>query len=325
MNTLMRALEFATARHLLKEGPEAVFMDGSYVSVLLAPSGIVRSAYREVVQGLSPSEKKGFEELARELIASWLELVEGEELKNPAAYFELFLYKKSELEDLAQRKFRKALPNKAVWRSLLDYICMVLEENFALFQLVKLLEEARSSNTVVFWLAKDADSSFISKELLSTSRLTDASLLEYLWGRKELVCLRVSELVEIPRVSPWRAAKDPNGRGGDLVFHHKLAVPFYESWGSYEVWYAKYAKYGPVLQISYPSSYGASAGLKALHSLTRLIDERYGYPKPMLHVHHSTVLEKKAVETVADAVWLAEKDPLKRAILGRSGRKLVGL
>ncbi len=319
LSLLMRSLELAVATSMVKQGVRYVFMDGSFLSMLLSPSGISRAAYHVLVEDLPPSRISDVDEVIESMISEFYGELDSVDLSNPGKGFSQILDLLPKYYAMLTNYLLNTIGSFKSITSIVDYSLLAIDENLSFKLLVSLLEEAFKRNSRIIWVAKDSDSRFFSRILHTASWITDASILDYLWSNESQVALRVNDVVELTPITPWRATK-LNGKGNDLIYEPSTAIEFYDKWGSYNVWYFKLSRLGPVLQLSYPSMYGKNTGLEALGVLKRLCDDRTGYPKPLILVHHATRLEEGLAEGLGDSVWSRIEDPLLKVLLSRKAR-----
>ncbi len=319
LGLLMRSLELTVANSLVLQGVKHVFMDGSYLSIILSPSGASRIAYRLLVEDLSSSYVDKVDEVIRSILLKFYDEIESVDLENPGKAFSLILDILPKYYAMLVNYLLNIVGDTKSTSSIVDYSLLAIDENLAFKLLVNLLENAYSKGSKIIWVAKDSDSRFFSKILHTASWLTDTSILDYAWNNESQVALRVNDIVELTPITFWRTTK-LNGKGSELIYEPFTAKEFYNKWGGYNVWYFKLSKLGPVLQLSYPSIYGKSTGLEALGILRKLCDTRTGYPKPLILVHHATKLEEGLAEGLGDSVWSRLEDPLLKILLSRKAR-----
>ncbi len=319
LGLLMRSLELTIANSMILQGVKYVFMDGSYLSTILSPSGASRIAYRLLVEDLSLNRVERVDEIIKSILLEFYDELESIDLEDPGKAFSLILDVLPKYYAMLVNYLLNTIGDTKRTSSIVDYSLLAIDENLAFKLLVGLLENAHGRGSRIVWVAKDSDSRFFSKILHTASWITDTSILDYTWSSESQVALRVNDIVELTPITFWRTTK-LNGKGSELIYEPFTAKEFYNKWGSYNVWYFKLSKLGPVLQLSYPSIYGKSAGLEALGILRKLCDTRTGYPKPLILVHHATRLEEGLAEGLGDSVWSRLEDPLLKILLSRKAR-----
>ncbi len=319
LGLLMRSLELTIANSMILQGVKYVFMDGSYLSTILSPSGASRIAYRLLVEDLSLNRVERVDEIIKSILLEFYDELESIDLEDPGKAFSLILDVLPKYYAMLVNYLLNTIGDTKRTSSIVDYSLLAIDENLAFKLLVGLLENAHGRGSRIVWVAKDSDSRFFSKILHTASWITDTSILDYTWSSESQVALRVNDIVELAPITPWRTTK-LDGKGSELVYEPSTAKEFYDKWGSYSVWYFKLSRLGPVLQLSYPSIYGRSTGLEALGVLKKLCDTRTGYPKPLILVHHATRLEEGLAEGLGDSVWSRLEDPLLKILLSRKAR-----
>ena len=316
---LMRTLELLVARSIINQDVESVFLDGSYLSILLAPSGAARQSYRLLIEDLPEQLVKEVEDIVSKRLRELYLKLDRIEYGNPYEGFMNIIDIMPEEYSSVINDILSVLENKKPIEKVIDYSLLAIDENIGFYQLTKLLDESLRKNVRVYWIAKDTDSRFLARVNRLSTWITDVSLLDHLWANENIVALRVNDLVDLESISAWRTTRWM-GQGSELVFEPLRALEFYSKWGKFDVWYFKLTRYGPVLQLTYPQRYGREAGIEALGVLRNLSDPKTGYPKPLILVHHATRLEERLAEGLGDTIWSRLENPLLKVLLARRAR-----
>ncbi len=305
---LMSIFEMVAAQSLVGRGVEAVFMDGSYVSEMMAPFGYARDAYErltasggelnwELVEEAGERAARGFEEM----------IVSGGE---PRGVMAGLLRAVMEEADALYRELSAQSFDRRWRKEALDFAVVYVEMTAYLTALKALLEAAERGGVGVFWVAKDAESRYVVEREGVVGWLNDLTLLDYAWREGENVYTAL-EGVRFGRPR-WRVAWE------------ELLSEVYERWGDYSVVYFKLVRRGAVMQMTYPSRVARGRLLDALQTLSMLSDQ-HGYPRPLSYVHHIAVLDPGLPRIVADELYRRARSPLLRSMLAPSGRVMLGL
>lgn len=319
INTLMRTLELLVARSMISQGVENIFLDGSYLSVLLAPSGVTRQSYRLLTENLPSRTIEEIDHTVSSILRSFYSRLDSLDIGSPYEEFTRILDILPEYYSTMIYSLTEILGSGELIEKIIDYSVLTIEENLSFYQLTRLLDDALKGNVRVYWVAKDTNSRFLARINHLLTWVTDVSLLDHIWANKDNATLRVNDLIGLEGISAWRTTRYDR-KGSELVFEPEKAIRFYEEWGRYDVWYFKLSKRGPVLQLTYPQKYGREAGLEALGVLRSVSDPRTGYPKPLILVHHATRLEEGLAEGLGDSIWTRLEDPLLKVLLARKAR-----
>ena len=321
---LMKSLELLAALDLIRKGCEYVYIDGSYLSLLLSPSSIVRIIFKDIKSSLINNINNVIIYF-KEFIDKVYESVETTNKNARWKFIELLSILVSNIQGIYRRLVNELSVriDSSLRKNLFDYIALALEENLSLVLSNILLEESKDNDSKIFWIAKDTESRSLAEALGLIGWYTDTSLLDYVWRAKKEALLDVSKIAPLKPVSPLRGTMV--GEKGDLIYEPTTALRFYRRWGGYKMWYFKLSKTGTVLQLSYPARYGKSSGEEAVSILYELRDERHGYPKPLAYVHHTAVLSQDLARLIGDESWKNARDPLIRSLLSSSGRRVSGL
>lgn len=323
-SVLMKSLELITAMDLIRKGCEYVYVDGSYLSLLLSPSNIVRIIFKDIKNSLL-NNIGNVVRYFKNFINRVNESLETTN-KNVRQIFTKLL---SILINTVQESYKGLINDISVTmdpslrKNLFDYITLSLEENLLLALTNMLLEESEDRNGKIFWIAKDTESRSLADALGLIGWYTDTSLLDYIWRTRKEVLLDISKIAPLKPVSPLRGTMV--GNKGDLIYEPNVALRFYRKWGNYKIWYFKLSKTGTVLQLSYPARYGKSSGEEAISILYELRDEKHGYPKPLAYAHHIATLPQDLARLIGDESWKNARDPLIKSLLSSPGRRVSGL
>lgn len=316
---LMKTLELLVARSIVNQSVESVFLDGSYLSMLLAPSGVARQSYRLLIEDLPEQLVKEVEDIVNKRLRILYLKLDKIEYSNPYEGFMNIIDILPEEYSSIINDLLGVLEGKKSVEKVIDYSLLVIDENIGFYNLTRLLDESLRKNVRVYWIAKDTDSRFLARVNRLLTWITDASLLDHLWANENTIALRVNDLVDLEGISAWRTTRWM-GQGSELIFEPLRALEFYNRWGKFDIWYFKLTRYGPVLQLTYPQRYGREAGIEALSVLENLSDPKTGYPKPLILVHHATRLEEGLAEGLGDVIWSRLENPLLKVLLARRAR-----
>lgn len=329
-NTLMSVLELMVALAMVRSGTaDYVFMDGSYVSSILAPAGALRSLYRDIRNRLERRQVQAFIDvvntfLGRVVSEKFSEILEH---SDPKKSFVAFLESSKDVSLELYVRLRDVCGGSTgdVWIDLLNYSSMCVEENFFLYVLKRLLEEARNSGCVVAWFAKDSDSRFITRDSEALKWMTDEAFLDEAWRDLSNVYVKISDITSLSTIRHGRAAVRDASEKGDCIFQYDLAEEFYENWGTYDGIYVKFYN-GPVFQVTLPAQF--SQKIDEIPSLLLpMCESRIGCPRPIIYVHFKALMRESVARIFADELWFkTPKDEwLMRVMLSRSGRRRIGI
>lgn len=303
---LMSMLEVFAALDVVKMGVDAVFLDGSYVSEMMAPFGHPRDV-RERLPELSRLHldiEDEYGERAASLVRGKLE---GE---GPLGGFSKLLREMSDLASSLYQEISATASDNISKKEALDYSVVYVETTAYLTALSEFLERCAELNTAPLWVAKDAESRFIVEEKGIVGWLNDLSLLDYSWRTHD----SVYTLIKGP----------PFGKPRLCAALPTLLNEVYSRWNSYAVLYFKLRKAGPVSQMTFPAFVSPDTAIEAVSMLRELSDPR-GYPRPLSYVHHLAVLNPEIVRLMADELYKRERNPIMRSMLAPSGRAMAGL
>ncbi len=325
-SVIMRTFELLAALDAIKQGAEHVYLDGSFLSLLLTPSGTTRWIYSDLTSLLPKEDVLSFfiPALRKLSLAVDEELDLVEEKGARSVFIELLRKTTRLVRDTyydALRRIRGASASIAAKRALLDYTALSFEEGAALATAYRLLEEASEREARLFWIAKDSDSRILAEALGLHGWYTDVSLLDYCWRRVGDAVLDVSRMARLSPVGENFVKPEVKG----LLVEPGLAKKLYRKWGAYKIFYFKLTRLSPVFQLSYPAAYGRSAGEEAIGALTELKDNKYGYPRPLAYVHHMAVVSSDLARLLGDEGWRRARSEFERTILSSPGRRLAGL
>ena len=285
-----------------------MFMDGSYVSEMMAPFGYARDAYERLTASGSQPDWSLVEEVGERSARSFEGVIEngGEPCSVMAALLRAIMGE----ADALYRELGAQFPDRRWRKEALDFAVVYVEMTAYLTALKALLEAAEREGIGVFWVAKDAESRYVVEREGVVGWLNDLTLLDYAWREGENVYTAL-EGVRFGRPR-WRVAWE------------RLLGEVYGRWGDYGVVYFKLARRGAVMQMTYPSRVAQDRVLDALQTLSTLSDH-HGYPRPLSYVHHIAVLDPGLPRIIADELYRKARSPLLRSMLAPSGRVMLGL
>ncbi len=311
---LMEIAEFISGLDLIRRGTESLFMDGSYLSVLMSPFGAIRDVASRFSQ--LPFSSEAIE--VAENLGETIILTIGEVLssKDPYNIFISTLRVIDEYGSLLYNElsklFKRYLGYTYARKDLLDYSMVYVEETTFMSIINTLLEEAKERDVGVFWVAKDSESRVLAEKEQLLGWFTDLTLLDYSWRNLGNIFLQIDSL-------------PPVGFPKEHVCPRKLRKYFTSKWNKYAITYFKLGVKGAVIQLSFPLAISRDMVNDALKTLLNVSDKRYGYPRPLSYAHNLAVLDQRLARLIADELWRSNKNPLLKSILAPSGRYLLGL
>ncbi|MHA1595829.1 MAG: DNA double-strand break repair nuclease NurA [Candidatus Baldrarchaeia archaeon] len=330
-NNLMSIFELMVALSMIRtESAHLILMDGSYISTLLAPAGALRALYRDIRNRLDRLRVQRFIDEVNSFLQEVIEMrFPGIlEMKDAKRCFINFLMSSRNIATDFYRRLYHICSGAGIGEvsmDLLNYSNMCVEENFFLFLLDFVLEEAKDKGIAVAWFAKDSDSRFITRGDDHLKWLTDEAFLDEVWKDLSNVYIRISDISSLSPISHGRAAVRSVADKGDCIFQYDLAERFYKEWGGYDGIYVKFLK-GPVFQITLPAHF--SSVIDRIPSiLLPMCEKRTGCPRPIIYVHFKALMKESVARLFADELWF--KTPrtewLIRVMLSRSGRRRIGV
>ncbi|HDI75085.1 MAG TPA: DNA double-strand break repair nuclease NurA, partial [Thermoprotei archaeon] len=315
-STLCRCYEELSAlKHI--EFCDYVFLDGSYISVLLSCS-YARGDYRFLENIVGKMNLKtlllSIEGDLNDFCAKTESTIMGSREKTSKLFRNLLAmawrYARSVYEKTSSSLKREA---RRLW---LSYVYITFEETLAQNILRILLGAALDKGTFIYWISKDTESGFLVHGRRALSSFNDTSVLEYLWKDHRRAYIKLSDIgIKIPKVKEDAV---------DHVYPKMLLKAIYNyHWNSAEVAYAKLRKNGIVFQVTYPEVFSDKLE-EALGVLSSLAGTRTGYPKPLAEAHHCTVLDPSLPALIGDGLWLnLPREDFFRVVFARSGRRRV--
>lgn len=306
---LMAMLELIAALEMVKKGVEAVFLDGSYTSELMEPFGFAEDVYYAFSRLRSLVDWSLVEEHGEKAVACFEEIL-SDNIGVREKSLRILSAIGSHSDKLYRFLTRKEHGTQGE-KETLDFAVVYIEETAYLSALKNLLGLAEASGTGLFWVAKDTESRYITEQEGITGWLNDVMLLDYAWRDLE----KVYTLLE------GKEFGMPRGH----IACRKLVEEVYSRWSEYGVAYIKLAKYGVVMQFSFPK-FSSKKLLDALETLASLADNMRGYPRPLNYVHNLAVLDASLPCLIADEMYRrAGPNDIFRFMLKPSGRSLLGL
>ena len=306
---LMAMLELTAAHEMVRQGVEAVFLDGSYTSQLMEPFGFAQDVYHAYSRLGRRVDWSAVEELGEKAAQRFEGLISGGE-GTRRKLLEMLRFIGNFSEQLYQILVEKE-QDKRGEKEALDFAVVYVEETAYLSALRALLDLAEASETGLFWVAKDTESRYITEQEGITGWLNDVMLLDYAWrGAEKVYTLLEGKEFGMPR---------------GHVACRRLVEEVYGRWSRYGVAYFKLTRYGATMQASFPI-FSREKLLDALETLASLADAIKGYPKPLNYVHNLAVLDASLPSLIADEIYRrAGSDDILKFMLKPSGRSLLGL
>ena len=309
---LMSMFELLASLDLVSAGAEAVFMDGSYVSALMAPFGFALDVYSRALKAAMEGLDTGVaEELGSEASREVAEIAETGE--SPRKMFIRALEVIGRYSARLYETLSSAGSPEHRWRKeTLDFSVVFFEETAYLTVLAALLRKAEELGAAVFWVAKDSESRYLTEQEGVLGWLNDVMLLDYAWrGMGDIY-------VRLPGVS--------FGMPRGCVAYRGVIEEVYRYWNDYTVVYFKFGEQGVVAQMTYPVKLSEDMLDKGLATLLGLSDRVHGYPRPLNYVHNLAVLNPGLARLMADELYRRSgREALVRFMLAPSGRRLLGL
>ncbi len=289
-SNLMRIMETLAGLWELRDGAKLIVMDGSYLTLLLAPYNV--HLERIGCSSTEPGENsyERFEEAVAEIGGG-----------NVESYYRA-------VKALLELHERLATSRSSV----LDTLCAALRLSLALLIGASkiLLSEASAKGVPVLWVSKDTDSYLLMRSAGIEELFNDIVTLDEIWLDDERVYVILNPVAPVTRI--------PSG-----IKDLPVIEEFYRDWGTYVAVYAKLSRFGAPLQVTLPQR-AASRVDDALATLSRLSSRKYGYPAPLIQVHHLAALNRELAEKIANSLWARASGGLK-ALLAPKGRILYGL
>jgi len=304
---LMSILEMLTAMQMIEDGVQAVFLDGSYVSSLLASFGFAQELFSRVQKEVTLQARDVLEDEGAGLQEGLRAATRGGGVR-PA--FKAALKLLIETSGRLYSALCDLLNVPESRKDLLDYCVAYTEETAYLTVLAELVRMAGSRGAALYWIAKDSESRFLTEREGVLGWLNDLLLLDYAWR----------DLGDVYMKMPGLRFGMPKG----LVAFPGAVEEVFRDWSETTVVYYKVGARGVVTQLTYPSRLSEGLVADALATLRSLADKRYGYPRPMNYVHNMAVLNPGLARLLADE-YHRRGSPMARFLFAPSGRRMLGL
>ena len=207
------------------------------------------------------------------------------------------------------------------FNDIVDYVTIAVEKGLFESLLKDLLVEARRKNISMFWITSNPNSNYIGRINPILSWINDTVILSYIWRNLERAALDINHIVEERIMKTWvstlnklfkKYAEQPPGylpRSNELILEHEI--------GDAGLWYAKFARQGPIIQVLYPRSYERNRIEDGLRELYTTSDKRTGYPKPLVLVKKACRISEEVARGLGDSLLRRTENQLLRMILNR--------
>ncbi len=206
---------------------------------------------------------------------------------------------------------------------IVDYVIVVVEKGIFESLLKDLLAEARRRNVSVFWITSNPNSNYIGRVNPILSWINDTIILSYIWRNLEKASLDTNYIVEEGIAKMWMNTINKLFKR-EVVERTRSYHPLLnESFPGHEVsdvglWYAKFARQGPIIQLLYPRDYERKRIEDGLRELYTTSDKRTGYPKPLVLVKRACRISEEVARGLGDSLLRRTENQLLRMILHRA-------
>ncbi|QOJ78314.1 DNA double-strand break repair nuclease NurA [Infirmifilum lucidum] len=324
-SSIMGSLELIEGIRALRRNIEAVVFDGSYLASLLSGYGPLYDSIAQLQSRLKNHQIVLREILEGENVDETINSATDAFIEKACKEAELSkLYKIAHAFLQSIYDFADSIYSSLVQHGvdmyvdkqlLIDFSTAFVENNLYLRLLAKLLLSAEENNATPVWVAKETASRFLSDKLNVRSWLNDTVLLEWVWHNREKVYLVLDESSRLKSLKPVTPPQVPVASQDTIEHAYRFS--------RFTVVYFKLSKFGPVLQMTFPSDLVARDVLEdVLATMSAFADERSGYPKPLSLVHHKALIQQGLVDVLATRLW-QNSSGVFRAILSPLGREFV--
>ncbi len=286
-SNFMRIMETLAGLWELRSGARLVVMDGSYLTLLLTPYNIPLERIEcSPINTDEPDLDEALEEIRGGDTESYYEAVN------------------------MMLRWHESLAGS--FSNALDVLCASLQLSLILLigATFRLLSEASAKGVPVVWVSKDTESYLLMRSAGIEELFNDVVTLDEIWLTEDKIYVNLDPSTPVTKI-PAKIRDLP------------LVEGFYRKWGSYVAVYAKLSREGAPLQVTLPEKMAGSI-CDILATLSLLSDRKYGYPAPLIQVHHLTVLSRDLAEKIANNIWAKASGAL-RTLLAPKGRALYGL
>ncbi len=221
----------------------------------------------------------------------------------PGAYSDLF-------ERIASMKIFAGTK----FNDIIDYTTLVIEKDIFKTLLQYTLGEASRKGIHVFWVTMNPDDDYISRTNHILSWINDTVVLTYIWRNLDQAVLRVDDVVEEKRNEN---SSIPSHRSIPDIDHASRARELGRELLAGGLWYAKFSRYGPIIQLSYIGEYGDSIVEDGLNELFTVTNEKHGYPRPLMLVRRACRISEEVARGLGDSLLRRVDNPLLKTLLER--------
>ncbi len=207
------------------------------------------------------------------------------------------------------------------FNDIVDYVTIAVEKGLFESLLRDLLTKARRKNISVFWITSNPNSNYIGRVNPILSWINDTVILSYIWRNLERAILDVNHVVEERVMKNWvntltklfgKYNEQTPGyipKPDELVLENEV--------DDAGLWYAKFTRQGPIIQILYPRDYERSRIEDGLRELYTTSDKKMGYPKPLVLVKKACRISEEVARGLGDSLLRRTENQLLRMILNR--------
>ncbi len=205
---------------------------------------------------------------------------------------------------------------------IIDYITIVVERSIFEILLHDLLEKARKEHVNVFWVTSNPDDNYISRTNYILSWINDTVILTYIWRNLDQAVLDVKNIVGEDLDNTYNFTFYLIHKYLFTNEHKLIKIGDYSSigrvlWSKKGLWYAKFSRYGPIIQLIHIGEYKDSTITEGLRELFTVSDKRSGYPRPLVLVRRACRISEEVARGLGDSLLRRIDNPLLKAILHR--------
>ncbi len=320
-----RIYELLTAIHTLGN-EEKLFFDWNYKNLITETTTLEEAIASRLVGRGDQSDREELETIVREYLDRLSVSIEEnipygnirESFKYlvkllPGTYNDLF-------EHIASMKIFAG----GKFDDIIDYTTLVVEKNILKTLLHMLLKKAERKGIDVFWVTSNPDDNHIIRVNPVLSWINDTVILTYIWRNLDQAVLRTEDIAG--------ENLDLRGRQGGK---HSLFMLYSHVYVDRHVvrrntsieenvenaltglWYAKFSRHGPIIQLLYPQGYKNDVIEEGLRELFTVSNKRTGYPRPLVLVRKACRISDQLARGLSDSLLRRVDNPLLRIMLNR--------
>ena len=320
-----RIYELLTAIHTLGS-EERLFFNWNYSGLIRETDMLEESIASRLVGRRNLDVEEELKNLIREYLDELAGNIEGniphvnirESLKYlvnllPRTYNDLF-ERIASMKIFAEERFD----------DIIDYTVLVVEGSVFKMLLSILLRKAEKEGIDVFWVTSNPDDNYISRANPILSWINDTVVLTYIWKNLDQAVLRVEDVVgenfnSKERQSEIHDLPIPYKRmyTGRHAARESVSVGESIEETSGGLWYAKFSRHGPIIQLLYPREYKNDVVEEGLRELFTVSDKRAGYPRPLALVRRACKISDQLARGLGDSLLRRVDNPLLKIMLNR--------